>query len=188
MLSPKLKVRLLNLAQSIESDKEKFVSLVKEVAVELGGPHWASGDFIALWKQVTSECRAVLVKEGGMRPETFRYYIGAARKCLVFSVPFQFAVRVPIEDLARVKEIKDADKTDAAPEIKLRDAVRHMREEKAKLLPVNPLSNPTINELRSLLSIRVVADKLDRDPKMMCAVKSLIAKLHTLTEEEPALV
>lgn len=38
MLSPKLTIRLLNLAQSIESDKEKFVSLLREVAVALGGP------------------------------------------------------------------------------------------------------------------------------------------------------
>ena len=188
MLSPKLTVRLLNLAKSIESDKEKFVSLVKEVAIELGGPSWASGDFISLWKQVTHRVSCGLGQQRGHALETFRYYIGAARKCLVFSVPFQFAVKVGIEDLARVKEIKDADKTDAAPEVKLRDAVRQLREEKAKLLPVNPLSNPTINELRSLLSIRVVAERLDSNPKILRALKSLVKKLHTLTEKEPAQV
>ena len=122
-----------------------------------------------------------------MRLETFRYYIGAARKCLVFGVPFHFAVRVAIEDLARVKEIMDAKKTDATPEVKLREAVRQLREEKANSLPV-PLFNPSISELRSLLSMRVVAEKLDHDPKMMRAVKSLLANLQTLIKEEPAVV
>ena len=151
----------------------------------MGGSNWRSADFEVLWKTVTKECKAILVGEGGMRRETFAYYIGAARKCLVFEVPFQFAVKVAITELRRVKEIKDADKSDAAPEMKLRNAVRQAREEKIKLLPM-PIQNPHINELRALLSNRVVTEKVESDPKMLRAVKTLVGKLQVLKEELPA--
>lgn len=187
MLSAKLRSRLLAVARSIESDKTKFVAIIKEVLIELGGPNWNSADFVALWKNVKKECCAVLVTEGGMRADTFHYYLAAARKCLVFSVPFQFAVHVSIRDLARVKEIMEADKTDAAAEIKLRNAARQVRDEKVKELPVYPPDSP-ISELRSLLSIRAVADKLDRDGRVMRTIKSLVTKLKAFKEEEAAVV
>ena len=177
MLSAKLKSRLLSIARSIESDKEKFISLVKEVAIEVGGPNWSTRILFPCGEMLRKNVAQswLLRGECGTTPSAF---LLVQRKSLVFGVPFEFALKVPIENIARVKEIMDADKTDAAPEAKLRDAARQVREAKRQVLFVRPHTNPIINELRSLLSLHEIDEKLDRNPKVLCAVKSLVTKLN----------
>jgi hypothetical protein len=134
MISAKVAGKLRTVGFSIKSNQERFVEIVKLVAVEIGGPTWQGSDLKTLWGQVTKECKEVLVNdpEGPQFSKSaFGEYMGAARKAIIFGVPFKFARKIAIEDLARVKELIDKDASDKSPEEKLNAAAKIVKDEKA---------------------------------------------------------
>ncbi len=141
MISAKLIGRLRSVGLSIKSNQERFVEIVKLVAIEIGGPTWQGGDLKTLWGQVTKECKEVLVNdpEGPQFSKAaFGEYMGAARKAIIFGVPFKFARKIAIEDLGRVKELIDKDASEKTLEEKLNAAAKFVKDEKAawkKLAP-----------------------------------------------------
>ena len=149
MISAKLAGKLRTVGFSIKSNQERFVEIVKQVAIETGGTVWQSGDLKNLWRQVTNECKAILVTD----PEgpqftraVFGDYMGAARKAIIFGVPFKFARKIAIEDLARVKELLDKDTSNKPLEEKLNAAAQKVKDEKAAWRKPSP--SPVYVKLR----------------------------------------
>ena len=149
MISTKLAGKLRTVGFSIKSNQERFVEIVKQVAIEIGGSTWQSGDLKTLWGQVTKECKEVLVNdpEGPqVTKAAFGDYMGAARKAIIFGVPFKFARRIAIEDLARVKELFDKDMSNRPLEEKLNTAAKTVKDEKAAWRKLSP--SPAYIKLR----------------------------------------
>ena len=149
MISAKLAGKLRAVGFSIKSNQERFVDTVKQVAIEIGGTTWQGGDLKTLWGQVTKECKEILVNDSDgpqFSKAAFGEYMGAARKAIIFGVPFRFARKIAIEDLGRVKELIDKDTSDKSQEEKLNAAARTVKDEKAAWKKLSP--SPAYVKLR----------------------------------------
>ena len=107
-LSEGLTQRFKNVGSSIQTAHRVFTDLYKEACIEIGGKEWPKSDRLPeMFEAVQRAVKAVLVDDPQgpqLSLNSFNVYCAAARKCLVFDVPWRFGMRVRVKDLAEAKK------------------------------------------------------------------------------------
>lgn len=136
MLTSKVVKKLKTVGFSIQKAQEAFLAVLREAIEEIGGRHWQKQDLPAMFRQLEDEVVGPLCQdEDGpqLSRDTFKHYMSAARKSLLFDVPFRMAWRLSYDDLPQVKEIVEADKSNRTKEEKVKDAWATVRGKKRQL-------------------------------------------------------
>lgn len=136
MLTSKIVRKLKAVGFSIQKSQETFLTVLREAIEELGGTKWQKQELPDLFRRLEDEIVGPLCKdEDGphLSSDTFKYYMSAARKSLLFDVPFRMAGRIKYDDLPRIKATVEGDLTGRTKEEKVKSALVAMREEKRQV-------------------------------------------------------
>jgi hypothetical protein len=136
MLTSKTVRKLKAVGFSIHKAQEAFLAVLREAIEELGGVKWKKRDLPDLFRRLQEAIVGPLCKDDDgphLSSDTFKNYMSAAQKSLLFDVPFRMAGRIKYEDLPRIKATVEADLTGRTKEEKVKSALVVMREEKRQL-------------------------------------------------------
>ena len=132
-LSDKTIQKLQQIGFFILKGEETFIEVMREAIAEIGGKEWQKGDLPRLFRELEEAITVPLCTDPNgprLSRDTFRHYMSAARKCLLFNVPFRMGWRISCDDLPKVAKIVQADSSSRAKDQKVIDAVRTVRAEK----------------------------------------------------------
>jgi len=135
-LSDKTIQKLQQIGFSILKGEETFIEVMREAIAEIGGKEWQKGDLPRLFRELEEAIKLPLCADPNgprLSRDTFRHYMSAARKCLLFNVPFRMGWRISCDDLPKVAKIVQADSSARNKDEKVIDAVRTIRAEKRKV-------------------------------------------------------
>ena len=133
MLSSRVTKKLYQSGFAITKATDRFIAVLREALVELGGQEWQKSDLPVLFRQLTKEVVGPLCNDPeGPRlgKDIFARYMNAAKKSLLFGIPFRLAVYLSIADLAVVKAKVDADTRPVSTEEKVTDAIASLHKER----------------------------------------------------------
>jgi len=125
--------KIKSIGFNIKKSQDKFVEVLKRALKELGGKEWRKGELPPLFRQLEREVVVPLCLDADgpmLSRDTFRHYMAAARKSLLFGIPFQMANRVSYDDLPMLNELVENDKTDRCATDKVKDAIRLIKQKK----------------------------------------------------------
>lgn len=136
----------------IKSSQEQFIDAYLSGCKDVAGNDFLKGaDLERTFKLVQEEAKVICVDEEGASPNTFYNYCQAARKCLVFNVPWSFARRFKINELATAKKLAESFK-DGTPEERMMRAFSQIKDDyriqKQKEKVQNGMSN-TIQKIQT---------------------------------------
>jgi len=189
MLSSKVVKKLKDVGFSIHKSQKAFLAIVREAVREIGGRHWQKQELPSLFRKLEDEIVGPLCHdENGpqLSRDTFKHYMSAARKSLLFGVPFRMAWRIAYDDLPQVKHIVEADKSRRTREQKVKDALATVRGKKRQLQRRNlsfvRLPLPTLEEGGSWVAelFAAIGAALDSSEAQILMRRS--AKLRKLAE------
>ena len=197
-LSDKTVQKLQQIGFSILKGEETFIEVMREAIVEIGGKEWQKGDLPRLFRELEEAITVSLcADQNGPRlsRDTFRKYMSAARKCLLFNVPFKMGWKISCNDLPKVVQIVQADTSARNPDDKVIDAVRTIRAEKRKVTkPVGQfvrLPLPVVGEewtpklfatLRQVLESKEAKALTKKNPELQHLTKLVTKRKRALEE------
>ena len=100
---------------------------------EVGGKEWKKTDLPQLFRQLEKEISIPLCRDQDgpqLSHDTFKKYMSAAKKALLFGIPFSMAYNPTYEEIPKVKALVDVDKSNRPAMDKFRDALRAVRNER----------------------------------------------------------
>jgi hypothetical protein len=128
--------KLQQIGFSIRKGEETFIEVTREAIAEIGGKEWQKGDLPRFFRELEEAITVPLCADPNgprLSRDTFRHYMSAARKCLLFNVPFRMGWRISRDDLPKVAKIVQADSSARNKDEKVIDAIRTIRAEKRKV-------------------------------------------------------
>ena len=141
MLKSSILKKAKSVGFSIKKVQEAFVAVCREALEDLGGPEWESkSDLRHLFRQLEQELKRPLCVDADgpmLSNDSFKKYMSAARKSLLFKVPFTMSYQVSYEDLPKVKAAVEADSRAVDEEQKVKEAIKALRIEKRELQKKN---------------------------------------------------
>tara|TARA_R110002167_G_scaffold77944_8_gene216079 strand:- start:4938 stop:5546 length:609 start_codon:yes stop_codon:yes gene_type:complete len=135
MLNSKTIIRLKRIGKRITEAQDAFIDACEQALEDLAGKEWRKNDLPPLFRQLDKELRAVLCldEEGPkLSNNTFRVYMTAAKKAILFEIPFRMAYAISYDDIPKVLDMINKDKRKIKREVKVDDAIRELRQQKRR--------------------------------------------------------
>lgn len=131
MLTQSTIKKMKSVGFSVKKAQEAFLAVIKEAVEELGGKNWKKTELPALFRQLEKETVGPLCQEKDgpqLSTDTYKKYMSAAKKSLLFGIPFRMGWMVSYNDIPAVKKLVDTDRTRRPMETKVKEAIKVHRD------------------------------------------------------------
>jgi len=143
MLTTKTLDKIKAAGFSIQKLQDRFIAVMREAIEQLGGKNWTKSDLPTLFRNLEKEIAKPLCqdKDGPqLSSDSFKHYMSAAKKSLLFGIPFRASWRIAYGDIPQVKSWVESDHTDRPVEQKVGAAVKRLRENKRAMVKAKEIA------------------------------------------------
>lgn len=152
MLSQKVSKQWVACGFAIQRGSDKFIEMCRITLKEFD-KEWVKGDIPALFRRLAREVRILLCDctDGPkLAMSTLNRYMNAARKSILFGIPFKMTQYVPIEKLGTIREIVENDIRDIPNDEKVKSAIKSLQRDRRQ--PIERKVQVDWEQLEALIS------------------------------------